>query len=185
MRIAIVAVPYDSARRGERMGGGPEQLLGAGLAEGLARAGHDVRIQLVEAPAERWRAEIGTAFTLAVGVSLAVRSAIDGGEFPLILSGNCGPAALGAVGGLGGASSVFWFDAHGDFNTPETTVGGFLDGMSLAMLAGRCWAGLARSVPSPHQRTRSARSAGRPCGGTRGRSPDRLPPPRSRRAGSD
>jgi arginase len=147
MRIAIVAVPYDSARRGERMGAGPERLLGTGLAEGLAGAGHDVRIQLVEAPAERWRAEIGTAFTLAGGVSLAVRGAIKGGEFPLILSGNCGPAALGAVGGLGGPSSVFWFDAHGDFNTPETTVGGFLDGMSLATLAGRCWTGLARSVP--------------------------------------
>jgi arginase len=31
---------------------------------------------------------------------------------------------------------LVWFDAHGDFNTPETTPSGFLGGMPLAMLAG-------------------------------------------------
>ena len=147
MRIAVLVVPYDSARRGERMGAGPEHLLRAGLAASLASAGHEVRVETVEAPADQWHAEIGTAFALARGVAQAVRRAVDSGAFPMILSGNCGPAALGAVGGLGGTPSVFWFDAHGDFNTPETTVGGFLDGMSLATLAGKCWTGLAASIP--------------------------------------
>ena len=32
-----------------------------------------------------------------------------------------------------------WFDAHGDFNTPETSPGGFVDGMPLAMATGRCY----------------------------------------------
>ncbi|MFN2280755.1 MAG: arginase family protein, partial [Anaerolineales bacterium] len=31
---------------------------------------------------------------------------------------------------------LIWFDAHGDFNTWETTPSGFLGGMPLAMLAG-------------------------------------------------
>jgi len=32
---------------------------------------------------------------------------------------------------------LIWFDAHGDFNTRETSPSGFLGGMPLAMLAGR------------------------------------------------
>jgi arginase len=37
-------------------------------------------------------------------------------------------------------------DAHGDFNTPQTTMSGFLDGMTLATATGRCWVELARTV---------------------------------------
>ncbi len=147
MRVALIAVPYDSGRRGERLGAGPEHLLDAGLAGRLAAAGHETRVRTVEAPAAAWRAEIGTGFALARGVASAVREAIADGAFPLVLSGNCGPAALGCIAGLGSAPAVFWFDAHGDFNTPETTVGGFLDGMALATLTGRCWTQLAAGIP--------------------------------------
>jgi arginase len=42
---------------------------------------------------------------------------------------------------------VVWFDAHGDFNTPETTTSGFLDGMALATLCGRCWTRLTGTIP--------------------------------------
>ena len=60
-----------------------------------------------------------------------------------------GPSHLvGTLGGLGtGPTGVRWFDAHGDFNTPESTLGGFLDGMALAIATGRCWIGLAATVP--------------------------------------
>jgi len=150
MRVALIAVPFDSGRRGERLGAGPVRLLDAGLARRLTAAGHEVQIHTAEPPADAWQAEIGTTFALARAVSALVRRATADGSFPLVLSGNCGPAALGAVAGLGPATSVVWFDAHGDFNTPETTVGGFLDGMSLATLAGRCWTQLAGSIPGFH-----------------------------------
>jgi len=75
-----------------------------------------------------------------------VRGALAAGRFPLVLSGNCG-AVVGAVGGLGARTALAWFDGHGDFNTPETTRSGFLDGMALAVATGRCFRGLARSVP--------------------------------------
>jgi arginase len=42
---------------------------------------------------------------------------------------------------------VCWFDAHADFNTPETTIGGFLDGMAVSMLTGHCWHELTAQVP--------------------------------------
>src|SRR6187551_1889687 len=129
------------------MGAGPERLIEAGLDTRLAAAGHQVHVQTIEAPADAWRAEIRTTFDLAGAVSRAVSEAIAAGRFPLVLSGNCGPAALGSVAGLGNASAVFWFDAHGDFNTPDTTVGGFLDGMAMATLTGRCWPALAAAIP--------------------------------------
>ncbi len=54
---------------------------------------------------------------------------------------------MGCIGGLQGRTHVFWFDAHGDFNTPETTTSGFLDGMALATVTGRCWQTLSRHIP--------------------------------------
>ena len=42
---------------------------------------------------------------------------------------------------------MIWFDAHGEFNTPETTLSGFLDGMPLAMATGRCWKSLLKTIP--------------------------------------
>ena len=48
---------------------------------------------------------------------------------------------------MGEPPSVLWLDAHGDYNTPETTTGGFLDGMALAMLTGRCWRAMTAQVP--------------------------------------
>lgn len=42
---------------------------------------------------------------------------------------------------------IIWFDAHGDFNTPETTVTGFLGGMPMAAAVGRCWSALCVAIP--------------------------------------
>ena len=41
---------------------------------------------------------------------------------------------------------MVWFDAHADFNTPETSPSGFLDGMAVAILTGRCWRSLAAQI---------------------------------------
>jgi arginase len=43
------------------------------------------------------------------------------------------------VSGVGRDLGVVWFDAHGDFHTPDSTPTGFLDGMGLAMLTGDGW----------------------------------------------
>jgi arginase len=42
---------------------------------------------------------------------------------------------------------VLWLDAHGDFNTPDTTPGGFLGGMCLAGACGEWDHGLADPIP--------------------------------------
>ncbi len=59
----------------------------------------------------------------------------------LILGGDC-TAHAGAMAGLRKAHpdhrlAIAWFDAHGDFNTPDTTPSGNVWGMPFAMLCGR------------------------------------------------
>jgi arginase len=68
-----------------------------------------------------------------------VATAVSDGKRPVSVAGDC-CAVLGALAGLqqaGVQPTLIWFDAHGDFNTWETTPSGFLGGMPLAMLVGR------------------------------------------------
>lgn len=146
MNVDLLLVPYDTALRGWRMGAGPERLMAAGLLSRLEALGHTVATSVVE-PERDDPAEIRTAFELMRAVAQRVRAAVAGGRFPLVLSGNCSTAS-GTLAGLTPASrAVFWFDAHADCNTPETTTTGFLDGTSLATAMGWCWRELAATVP--------------------------------------
>ena len=43
---------------------------------------------------------------------------------------------------------MLWLDAHGDFNTPDTSPSGFLGGMCLAGACGRWETGLADPIPA-------------------------------------
>ena len=147
MEIQVLAVPYDSGNRGVRMGAGPEALLKAGLESALREKGHRVHTKIAELPANSWHAEIQTSFELMRMLSSAVGDAVDSGRFPIVLAGNCN-TAVGTIAGLGAQSTgVAWFDAHADFNTPETTASGFLDGTAVAIITGRCWTQLAATVP--------------------------------------
>lgn len=57
----------------------------------------------------------------------------------VVAAGDC-PSGVGALAGLqraGTDAAVVWFDAHGDFNTEETTETGYLGGFPLAEISGR------------------------------------------------
>lgn len=144
----IVAVPYDSGHRARRMGAGPLHLLDHGVADLVAERGASVNVEIVE-PTSPWVAEIGTAFDLARSVARHVHTSVEDGRFPVVLSGNCS-ATLGGVAGVTTTDDdlgVVWLDAHGDLNTPESTMSGFLDGMALAAVMGQCWNAMSASVP--------------------------------------
>jgi arginase len=145
METRLLLVPYDSGQHNVRMGVGPEHLREAGLEKHLAAQGHEVDSQVIEPASMHWRAEVQTSFELMRAISEQVRAARNANRFPLVLSGNC-LAAVGVIAGLGARTGVVWIDAHGDFNTPQTTMSGFLDGMTLATATGRCWVELARSI---------------------------------------
>ncbi|HSU15981.1 arginase family protein [Longimicrobium sp.] len=145
MSIDLITVPYDSGHRGKRMGAGPLRFAEAGAAERLRAVAGSVRETAVGVEPEL-ATEIATAFDLARATAFAVRTALGRGSLPLVLAGNCF-SAVGTLAALPSAGTgVVWLDAHGDLNTPETTVSGMLDGMALATVLGRCWTGLARRI---------------------------------------
>jgi arginase len=86
-----------------------------------------------------------------------VAKTVRHGDRPVSLAGDC-CTPLGVLAGLqqGGLNPVLlWLDAHGDFNTWETTPSGFLGGMPLAMLVGRGDQTMAQAVglhPLPENR---------------------------------
>ena len=67
------------------------------------------------------------------------QQSVISGKRPVSIAGDC-CTTIGMLAGLQHAGidpKLIWFDAHGDFNTWETTPSGFLGGMPLAMLVGR------------------------------------------------
>lgn len=61
------------------------------------------------------------------------------GHLPVAIVGDC-TFSIGMLAALQheiSDLSLVWYDAHGDFNTHETTPSGFIGGMPLAMLCGR------------------------------------------------
>lgn len=71
-------------------------------------------------------------------VSTFTREALATGKRPVIVAGDCciSIAIIAAFQKAGLEPTVIYFDAHGDFNTPETSPSGFTGGMPLAMLMG-------------------------------------------------
>jgi arginase len=146
MKIGVIAFSQTTAAdRGTAAG--PDALLRAGLMDLLRESGHEIigPLHVHLAPSEEaaygaWN-KIGLANAhLAKLVFDAARS----GAFPLILESNC-YAAIGVLAGLQMSRrealpriGMVWIDAHGDCNTPETTLSGMLSGMPVAIASGLC-----------------------------------------------
>ncbi|WP_135302702.1 arginase [Haloarcula amylovorans] len=150
--VRVLGVPMDlgADRRGVDMG--PSAIRYGGLAEQLDRLGIDCtdggdlavpRPEASDPDADQPRG--GRAKfrretrEVCEDVRTAVSGTIDDGEFPLVLGGDHS-IAIGTVAGAAEPDEslgVVWFDAHGDFNTPQTTPSGNIHGMSLAAILGK------------------------------------------------
>ena len=90
-----------------------------------------------------WSEDLPAARPVLEAAAAEVSAALDQGELPLLTASDCSiciatlPTAARRIPGL----RVLWLDAHGDFNTPDTTPSGFLGGMCLAAACGRWDAG--------------------------------------------
>ncbi|HZQ06846.1 MAG TPA: arginase family protein [Anaerolineae bacterium] len=124
----------------EQQGGskGPERIAQSRVRELLADEGVDVAMERVERGTP-FRDSVSASFAVNQQLAAIVRRMIAAGQFPLVLAGSC-DASLGIVAALDSSRcGVIWFDAHGDYNTPETTITGFFGGMSLAVITGHCY----------------------------------------------
>lgn len=138
MNITIIGVPYDLDQPYIGKGKAPDALLDHGLAQRLGELGYTtVLAEMIDLP-DSDEPPMTRLGRLMAKVGYEVARSRAAGFFPLIIGGDC-LVALGALSGLLDPlnTAVVWVDAHGDFNTPETTISGYLGGMPLACAVGR------------------------------------------------
>lgn len=142
--VTVVGIPMDlgQSRRGVDMG--PSALRYAGLHERLRAIGCPSEDQGNIAIPERATLppEGGLAFLPAVVKACermyeAGREALAKDHVPIFVGGDHSISA-GTIGGIThyDRAGVLWIDAHGDYNTPDTSPSGNIHGMPLAALRG-------------------------------------------------
>jgi arginase len=149
-KIRIIGVPLDLGqdRRGVDMG--PSAVRVAGLLPRLEALDFEAK--------DSGNVEVAFAEQRAVGDPHAkylkdiartcqkqaerVQKTLEDGALPLVLGGDHS-VAIGTVSGAsawcrerGKSAGLIWLDAHGDFNTPQTSPSGNIHGMPLACLVG-------------------------------------------------
>jgi arginase len=78
-----------------------------------------------------------------------VDDALAAGDTPVLLAADCSVAVTTLPAAIRGRpdAHILWLDAHGDYNTPDTSGSGYLGGMCLAAATGEWDAGVGGSVP--------------------------------------
>ena len=151
MRVKVIEMPLDfgASRHGADMG--PSAIRLAGLQQRLESLGHEVTdyfspIDIKPAdyddegnPKAKYLNPIVRSCTQ---LALAVEESFREGDFPLIIGGDHS-IALGSVAGVSSACirqgkklGILYVDAHGDFNTAETTLTGNIHGECMAASCG-------------------------------------------------
>jgi arginase len=95
-----------------------------------------------------WREDLVESRGCLLEAGGQVEDALTGGNAPVLLSADCtiGLTTLPAALRARPEARVLWLDAHGDFNTPETSPSGYLGGMALAGACGVWDAGVGGAI---------------------------------------
>jgi len=146
-QISLIGVPMDFGQDLRGVDMGPAAVRYTGLISRLRELGHTVRdrgdvpIPIRDeavpepVPGNTYVEEItricNAVYTLG-------RRVIEKGDFPLFVGGDHSIAVgtVAAAGSGGEPIGLIWVDAHGDFNTPDTSPSGNIHGMPLAILMG-------------------------------------------------
>lgn len=142
--VDIIGIPLDLGQSLRGVDLGPGAMRYAGLAARLEELGcevHDLgNLQVPVRDAvreERQSHYLPTMVKVCTEAYTAASRSIDDGHVPVFLGGDHS-LAIGTIGGVThqAPAGVIWIDAHGDFNTHETTRTGNIHGMPLAVLLG-------------------------------------------------
>jgi arginase len=148
--IDLIGVPLDlgASRRGVDMG--PYAVRAAGLRQALLAIGHDVHdhgnLPVADRgtfpPDARGADFLPTIAAICTELADRVETSIRDRHFPVVLGGDHSLSA-GSVAGAARAMQarneqlgLIWVDAHGDINTPDTSLSGNVHGMPVAHLLG-------------------------------------------------
>lgn len=139
--VSVLGAPSSAGAYAPGQEDAPAALRDAGLIDGLAKAGLEVR-DLGDLPRFRWRPDrtdpaaqnLAEVVATAERTRDAVAAAIERGEFALVLGGDC-TVGLGTVAGsvhAGGETALVYLDMHADLNVPASVPDGALDWMGVA-----------------------------------------------------
>lgn len=147
LNIRVFGVPMDLGQRRRGVDMGPSVLRYAGLHDALRALGHhvidggNVAVPLAEhtEPGAADARHLDAVAAVCAEICRVVQGAQISGDAVIFLGGDhsLSIGTIAAMTGAGGRLGVLWVDAHGDFNTPETTPSGNIHGMSLAASLGR------------------------------------------------
>ena len=152
MNVHILEVPLDYGGRRHGSDMGPSAIRLAGIRDKIESLGHKVFVdkdpvhtvpqeyaEIGDNPKAKYLKPIVESCT---EMAQRVESIVDKGDFPLILGGDHS-IVMGSLAGLASSYQknnlrlgVLYVDAHGDFNTPETSPTGNIHGECLAASAG-------------------------------------------------
>jgi len=146
-KVGVIGIPYNVGWRGPGVDEGARALRDAGLVDELKKVVSEVAdygdIEVRLPPRDDSNPKLLNPKQVeAVCKFLAakVHSTLQRGYFPLIIGGE-DSVLMGIIEGfqkaLDSRIGLIYMDAHGDFNTPETTPSGLIGGMNVAITAGR------------------------------------------------
>lgn len=146
MKVGIIGAPVDLGQRRRGVDMGPSAIRIAHLQERLEALGHKVEDHGNVPAADMSTASVGDSKARYLGdiveqcrrIAELVSDCVRRDAFPLVLGGDQS-TSIGTLAGLsrsGSRRGVIWVDAHGDFNTPQTTPSGNVHGMALAAILG-------------------------------------------------
>jgi arginase len=166
VRVALIKMPYVGERNVAELSGGPDYLEQGGIQKLLDEQHFQTKSVLRAILSADEEKAYGSWNRLALAngdLAKLVAEERRGGSLPIGLLANCS-SILGMLSGLQHSGpngkplrvGMVFVDAHGDFNTPETTLSGMLGGMPVAISAGLCLTrlrlktGLEPAVPPRH-----------------------------------
>ncbi|MCE7735599.1 MAG: arginase [Candidatus Heimdallarchaeota archaeon] len=161
-KIAIIGVPQDlgASRRGVDMGASAMRI--AGLHKKLEDLGYEIKDygnihchdieQSDNINIDDNLNYLDHILDTCKHLKHMVAQALNEGFFPLVLGGDHS-INIGTMAGMkkyhGGKTGIIWIDAHGDFNTSQTSSSGNIHGMPFAVITDRGDERLRAVGPSP------------------------------------
>ncbi|MGQ9551788.1 MAG: arginase family protein, partial [Candidatus Bathycorpusculaceae bacterium] len=146
-KIGVLGIPYNTGSKGMGLDKGAEALRKAGIVDELKGIGSEVvdygNLELKLPPTDSSNPRLlnaGQVETICKALADKIERIATSGYLPFIIGGE-DSCLMGIIEGLrrslGPQIGMVYMDAHGDFNTPETTPSGIIGGMDVAITVGR------------------------------------------------
>lgn len=131
-----------------------ELAMAGAISVGTALSGRlDIPVKTIGSPGPvlhaDWQTELAAAWPALSELAQHLDHLLHNSRGPLLALSRCAAAlaTLPVVMRHRPDACVVWFDAHGDLNTPQTSLSGYLGGMALAGPAGLWDSGLGNGLP--------------------------------------